>query len=93
MDLQFDWDDAKATANVREHDARFEEAITIFGDPNAITIFDVAHSETADRFIDIGLSASRRVLVVVYTERGPRIRIIRRRRATLAERRQYEQGV
>jgi len=68
MDLQFEWDDAKAAANVRKHGVSFEEAITVFGDPNAITIYDVEHSETENRFIDIGLSASGRVLVVVYTE-------------------------
>jgi len=50
MDLQFEWDDAKAAANVRKHGVSFEEAITVFGDPNAITIFDVEHSETEDRF-------------------------------------------
>ena len=61
MDLQFEWDDAKAAENVRKHGVNFDEAITVFGDLNAITIFDVEHSETADRFIDIGLSASGRV--------------------------------
>ena len=93
MDLQFEWDEAKAAANVRKHVVSFEEAITVFSDPNTITIFDVEHSETEDRFVDIGLSASGRVLVVVYTERGARIRIISCRKATPAERRQYERGV
>jgi uncharacterized DUF497 family protein len=93
MDLQFEWDEAKAAANVRKHGVSFEEAITVFSDPNTITILDVAHSETEDRFVDIGLSVSGRVLVVVYTERGARIRIISCRKATPAERRQYERGV
>ena len=91
MDLQFEWDEAKAAANVHKHGVSFEEAITIFSDPNSITIFDVEHSDAEGRFIDIGLSANGRVLVVVYTERGPRIRIISCRKATPAERRQYEQ--
>jgi len=93
MDLQFEWDEAKATANVHKHGVSFEEAITIFDDPNTITIFDVEHSDAEDRFVDVGLSASGRVLVVVYTERGTRIRIISCRKATPAERRQYEQRV
>jgi uncharacterized DUF497 family protein len=93
MSLQFDWDEAKATANLRKHDVSFEEAITIFSDPNTLTIFDVAHSDEEDRFIDIGLSTSGRVLVVVYTERGERIRIISCRKATPTERRQYEQQI
>jgi len=93
MDLQFEWDEAKSTANVHKHGISFEEAITIFGDPNAITIFDAEHSDAEDRFIDIGLSVSGRVLVVVYTERDSRIRIISCRKATPAERRQYERRV
>jgi len=93
MDLQFEWDEAKAAANVRKHGASFEEAIAVFGDPNALTIFDVEHSDVEDRFITTGLSAHGRVLVVVYTERGKRIRMISCRKATPAERRQYEQQV
>ncbi len=90
MDLRFEWDEAKAVTNARKHGVSFEEATTIFGDPNASTIFDVEHSNEEDRFIDIGLSASGRILIVVYTERGARIRIISCRKATPAEQRQYE---
>jgi hypothetical protein len=93
MNLQFEWDEAKAAANVRKHGVSFEEAISLFGDPNALTIFDVEHSDLEDRFIAIGLSASGRVLVVVYTERGTRIRMISCRISTPAERRQYEQRI
>jgi len=92
MDLQFEWDEVKAVTNLRKHGVSFEEAITAFGDLNTITIFDVKHSEAEDRLINVGLSASGRLLVVVYTERAPRIRIISCRRATTAERRQYERG-
>ena len=90
MDLQFEWDEAKATANARKHGVSFEEALTIFGDSNALTIFDTGHSSLEDRFIDIGLSTSGNVLVVVYTERSASIRIISCRKATPAEWRQYE---
>jgi len=93
MDMQFEWDEAKAVANVRKHNVSFEQATTIFGDPDAITIFDTRHSVDEDRFIDIGLSASGRILLVVYTERDTRIRIISCRKATLAERRQYERRI
>ena len=93
MNLRFEWDEMKAVANARKHGLSFEEATTIFSDPNTITIFDVEHLDEEDRFIDIGLSASGRILVVVYTERGTRIRIISCRKATPAERRQYERRV
>jgi uncharacterized DUF497 family protein len=72
-----------------KHQVSFEEAVTVFGDLNAITIFDTRHSVTEERFVDIGLSASGRVLLVVYAERGARTRIISCRKATPAERRQY----
>jgi uncharacterized DUF497 family protein len=93
MTLEFEWDQGKATANVHKHGVSFEEAITIFSDPNAITIADAEHSDAEDRFVDIGLSANGRVLVVVHTERGRRVRIISCRKATPAERSQYEQQV
>ena len=90
MNLQFEWDEIKAIANVQKHGICFEEATTVFGDFNAITIFDVEHSDEEDRFVDIGLSANGRILVVAYTDRGTRIRIINCRKATPAERRQSE---
>jgi uncharacterized DUF497 family protein len=89
--LQFEWDEEKATSNLRKHGVSFEECITVFGDPQTLTIFDEEHSDQEDRYIDMGRSAIGRVLVVVYTERGESIRIISCRRATSAERRQYEQ--
>lgn len=90
MRLQFEWDQDKATSNVRKHGVGFEEAITVFGDSRSLTIFDEAHSDLEDRYIDIGRSASGRVLVVVYTERRDSVRIISCRKATWTERRQYE---
>jgi uncharacterized DUF497 family protein len=91
MSLTFEWDEQKAEQNLRKHQVGFEEAKTIFGDPYAITIPDPHHSASESRYIDIGFSSRRRLLVVVYTERGPNIRIISCRRATRRERRVYEE--
>ena len=91
MDLRFEWDEVKAAANLDKHGSSFDEAQTVFGDATTITLFDDRHSDVEDRFIDIGMSAHRRILVVVYTENEERIRIISCRRATPKERRQYEQ--
>jgi uncharacterized protein len=91
MDLRFEWDEAKAAANLTKHGISFDEAQTVFGDPDTITLFDDQHSKVEDRFIDIGMSSSGRILVVVYTENEARIRIISCRRATAKERRHYEQ--
>ena len=91
MSLTFEWDEQKAKQNLRKHQVDFEEAKTVFGDPYAITIPDPQNSAGESRYIDIGYSSRRRLLVVVYTERGPNIRIISCRRATRRERRVYEE--
>jgi uncharacterized protein len=86
----FEWDDFKAERNIRIHGVDFQEAKTVFEDPFAITIPDEFHSEEEPRSIILGLSLLARVLLVVHTERKERIRIISARKATPAERSQYE---
>ncbi len=88
--LKFEWDDTKAEKNERKHGVSFEEAETVFYDPRSITIPDPDHSETELIFIDIGTSNYDRILVVVYTEREERIRLISARRASRKERNMYE---
>jgi hypothetical protein len=91
MTLTFEWDEVKATNNLTKHGISFEEAKTIFNDPLSITIPDPDHSADEMRYIDIGMSANGRLLVVVYTERGQNIRLISSRKVTRREQRVYEQ--
>ena len=88
--MEFEWDPEKA--NLAKHAVSFVEAMTIFGDPFELTIADPYHSEQEFRFISVGLSSGGRGLVVAYTERGERIRIISAREAIAKERREYESG-
>lgn len=90
-ELQLEWDANKAASNLQKHGVSFEEAKTVFGDQFSLTIYDEAHSITEDRFIDIGKADSGRVLVVVYTELGERIRIMSSRVAERRERQQYDE--
>jgi uncharacterized DUF497 family protein len=92
MTLRFEWDEEKATANMAKHGVDFVEAQSVFADPQSLTIFDVSHSGQEERFIDIGFSAFGRLLVIVYTEREDRIRIISSRLATPNEQSTYEQA-
>lgn len=92
MALEFEWDENKAIANESNHGVSFDEASTIFDDPLSITIPDPAHSTREFRYIQLGESSAGRLLVVVFTERGAKIRIISSREATRAERKQYEEG-
>jgi uncharacterized DUF497 family protein len=92
MELNFEWDEAKAKQNIEKHPGiSFDEAKTVFNDEYSITIDDPDHSINEHRYIDIGYSAKGRILVVVYTERNGNIRIISARKATLSERKQYEE--
>jgi uncharacterized DUF497 family protein len=86
---KFEWDDAKAKHNEEKHGVAFEVAEEIFDDPLNITIRDRSHSEAEDRYVTIGETVFREVLVVTHAERGDRIRIISARRATRAEKRRY----
>jgi uncharacterized DUF497 family protein len=89
--LRFEWDPAKAAANLRKHGVSFHEAESAFSDENGLLLDDEAHSDTEPRFILLGLSSALRVLVVVHCYRATdaTIRIISARKATKAERGQY----
>ena len=82
------WDPAKAAANLKKHGIDFADAETALNDERAITIPDRVHDE--DRFVSIAMDALGRILVLVYTWRGDDLRLISARKATRAERRQYE---
>jgi uncharacterized DUF497 family protein len=88
---EFEWDSAKAAANEAKHGASFVEAASVFGDPRSLHMPDPKHSGTEQRFVLLGRSARGRLLVVCYTERPPRTRLISARAASRRERRQYEQ--
>jgi uncharacterized DUF497 family protein len=92
MSLEFEWDEDKAKRNQKKHRVSFEEASSIFGDPLALTIPDPLHSEEEDRFVTLGESHRRRLLVVCTTDRGDKIRIISARVATRRERKDYEES-
>jgi uncharacterized protein len=88
--VQFEWDPRKAATNVARHGVEFAEALTIFGDPFEATVSDPDHSMSERRFLSIGRSATGRLLVVAYTERKGRVRLISARPATARERKAYE---
>jgi len=76
MALSFECDKRKAESNLRAHGVFFREATTVSADPLSITIADPDHSSVEMRFLDIGLSCFGRLLVVSYTERANKIRLI-----------------
>ncbi|NGZ11681.1 MAG: BrnT family toxin [Nitrospira sp. LK70] len=85
----FEWEAAKARANLLKHGVAFEEALTAFADPLAI---DAPDRYLPGRFVLIGVSVRHRTLFVVYEERKTNIRLISARKASPVQRRKYEEG-
>jgi uncharacterized DUF497 family protein len=87
--VEAEWDGDKEATNYRKHGIRFEDALTVAYDPKAMTLRDDRSAEV--RFLTIGTDSLGRILLVVGTWRGSRLRLISARRATLRERRLYKE--
>lgn len=93
MAIEFEYDPDKAAANARKHRVTFAEAMTAFADPLGGVVDDSEHSVGEARLVLLAQSSRRRLLVIMFTERGPdRVRLISARPATRPERRTYEEG-
>ncbi|PSB02987.1 BrnT family toxin [Merismopedia glauca] len=91
--MKFQWNPDKAASNIKKHGVSFEEAVTVFGDPLAVTISDPDHSIGELRLLTTGESRLQRLLVVSHTEREGEVRLISARLATRRERKSYESGI
>ena len=91
MGYTFEWNRQKAEDNFKKHGVSFDEASTVFGDPLAMLMPDPDHSVGEKRYLLLGVSNRRRLLVVAFAERPPRTRLISARRAERQERRKYEE--
>lgn len=91
MSLVFEWDSVKAWQNAAKHSVTFEEAQTVFRDPLGGIIDDPLHSTDEQRLLLIGMSDRQRLITVMFTEKGDRIRLISARQVTRVERRNYEE--
>jgi uncharacterized DUF497 family protein len=88
--MEYEWDPAKAKANLRDHKVDFADAALALEDPFARTVHD-PDASGEERYISLGADPSGRLLITVFTRRKRRIRIISSRRASRAERRHYEE--
>lgn len=95
--IEFDWDPAKAQSNRAKHGVSFEDAMTVFSDPLALSRLDEDHGGGEERWITLGRATTGPLLLVVHTHvelslDRVAIRIISARRPTRNETRQYEEG-
>lgn len=86
-----EWDPRKARLNAHKHGIQFADAVAALEDERALTMADLSSGQE-ERWVTTGLDALGRVIVVVYTWRGQRVRLISARAATPRERRLYEEG-
>ena len=86
--LEIEFDPAKARSNLAKHKVSFAHAEQALRDPNAVTIED-PDARGEQRFVTLGMDALGRILVVVYTPRADRIRLISARKASRGESGQY----
>jgi uncharacterized DUF497 family protein len=89
MEIEFDWDPAKAANNLEKHNIDFEDAIAVFDDPQAFTVDVTKPEHGEDRFLRVGMMDDGRLTAIVYTYRGGKCRIISVRRARKNEQRKY----
>lgn len=87
--MRFNYDPAKAAANLRKHQVSFADTEGVLQDPLALTVEDRG-AAGEQRFVAIGLGNAGELLVVAYTERNGAYRLISARRPTRKERKQYE---
>lgn len=97
MQIHFEWDPTKASSNFKKHGVSFEEATEVFRDPKALTMFDEDHSEDEERWITLGQSSNKNV-VVIHTWRDVKenvvfVRLISARPATNREIGQYQEYI
>jgi uncharacterized protein len=90
--MKFEWDEGKVERNLLKHGVTFEEAKTVFEDPLYIDFYDPDHSQDEERYLIVGISSQRRLLIVSYTERENSTRLISAREVTQAEQEAYEEG-
>lgn len=88
---RFDWDKGNVDKSYQKHGITPNEAEEVFLDEKAIIIRDIKHSQKEERFILLGKTMGEKLLFIVFTMRGVKIRIVSARVANQKERRQYEQ--
>ena len=89
--FRFEWDPAKARQNARKHRITFERGVTVFLDPNALSLFDEQHSDEEERWVTLGLDQTGALLTYhEEAENSARVRLISARKATKNETKQYQ---
>lgn len=93
MKVTFEWDEGNDVKNYTKHGVSAQEAESVFQDQSRLDFDDPLHSRVEKRFISVGHSSRPRFLLVAWTLRGDRVRIISARPASRKEREVYEEKI
>jgi uncharacterized DUF497 family protein len=85
----FQWDAGNSEKSWRGHGVRQAEAEQIFFNRPVVVARDPKHSGDEERYFSLGCTDAGRALVVVFTLRGPLLRVISARPMSRRERRVY----
>jgi uncharacterized DUF497 family protein len=89
--MDFEWDNAKAAANIARHAISFVAATQVFSDPNRFSIVDARRDYGEQRVNTTGMTGGVLVATVTHTDRAGVTRLISARHANRKERRKYHE--
>lgn len=87
--ISFDWDQGNIDKNWKKHKVHFKECEEVFLNKPVKTLKDAKHSQDEDRFMALGITSKKRQLILSFTIRGNKIRIISARDQSRRERKIY----
>lgn len=91
--VEFEWDEGNINKNSSKHQVSVQECEEVFADINKIILDDIEHSHRENRLIVIGYSQQQKLLIIAYTIRKQKIRVISARDVDRKERRLYEKTI
>lgn len=86
----FEWDRGNIDKNLKKHGVTNREIEEIFSNKPLKIFDDISHSLLEKRFIAHGITSKKRRLIIIFTLRDQKIRIISARDQNKKERRIYE---
>jgi uncharacterized DUF497 family protein len=87
--IKFDWNKGNIDKNWRKHKVGFKECEEIFFNKPLKTLYDIKHSQNEKRYLGFGKTNKNRKLLVAFTIRNKKIRIISARDMSRKERKIY----
>lgn len=90
---EFDWNEANREKNWLKHRVDVQECNEVFFNKPRLVQYDKTHSQKEDRFSILGFTNNRRKLMVIFTVRKNKIRVISARNQSRREREYFDNKI